>query len=63
MKQTYLRHVQKGLQEGLYINHYCVSCPTVSYSNCFSYEDPEIHTKDPFDPKQADEGDIHFDYS
>jgi hypothetical protein len=57
------RHVQKGLQEGLYINHYCVPCPPVSYSTCFSYEDPENTKEDPDDPKQAVERDIQIEYS
>jgi hypothetical protein len=52
------RHVQKGLEEGLYINHSCVPCPPVSYSTCFSNEDPENTKEAPDNPRQAVEGDI-----
>jgi hypothetical protein len=56
-------HVQKGLQEYLYINCFGMSWPLVSYSiNFISYEDSRKHGRDHEDPESAD-GDIQMEYS
>jgi len=57
-------HIQKGLQEYLYINHCGIPWPIASYSiNFFSQEDSKKHRKDPDAPESADEGDTQVEYS
>lgn len=62
MKQADIRDMfKKGLQECLYINHFGISWPLVSYSiNVFSYEDSGKEDYD--DPELVYEGDIQIEY-
>lgn len=51
MKQAYFADMFRKASKRVYTSTIIV-CP-VSYSSCFSYEDPENKKEDPDNPKQA----------
>jgi hypothetical protein len=55
-------HVEQGLQECLYIKHYDICWPLVSYAIDFNYEDSEDTEEDPVDPEQVGEGGSQMEY-
>jgi len=62
VKQAYLTDMFRKASKRVCTSTIIVPHPPVSYSTCFSYEDPENTKEDPGNPKQAVEGDIQIEY-